>query len=148
MKAAPTLDGRLRIDLESEADALVLMSIVADAGGRVSELSEDVAGVMPGELEEDWQEFVMPELRVRFGGQIAHVAQQVSPLSEGDTLFIGGDEAEEWFGTLNQARLALEARYHFASRGAGEADTEVRSAGIRSRFYLMLQGLILDFLMK
>ncbi|GAA5482111.1 DUF2017 family protein [Haloferula sargassicola] len=147
MKAAPTLDGRLRIDVESEADALVLMSVIADARQQPEALAEDVGGLMPEEAREDWDEFVLPELRDRFSDQLDRVANAVRTLGEGDSLFIAGDEAEAWFGALNQARLALEARYHFTRDQDADAGAEVRSARIRSHFYQVVQGLILDCLM-
>lgn len=147
MKAAPTLDGRLRIDAESEADVFALKSVVVDAGDSPENLAEDVGGLMPLELSEDWTEIILPELHGHFREQVTAVARSVKDVTPGDTVFIGKEDAELWYGALNQARLSLESRYKFENRPFDDMDPEQRNARIRSHFYQVVQGLILDFLM-
>jgi len=149
MKAAPTLDGRIRIDLESELDRMVLRAIPQDARldgwDAIERLREPVDD---GQRGEDWEDFVRPELENTFEGQLATIAAALAELENGEPLFIVRDQAEAWFGGLNQARLALEARYRLTEADPTEIGAEERSAWFRSHFYLQLQGLILEFLMK
>jgi len=93
------------------------------------------------ELVDDWQEFVMPDLRQEFTRQLDCVAndlRQAQPestpnplhddsLSEEEAsdadattspaatyeLIIPFDHIESWYGALNQARLVMQARYEF-----------------------------------
>lgn len=148
MKAAPTLDGRLRIDLENEIDVAVMASVVGDAGPTTATLAEAVSGGMDAEVAEDWDEFVVPDLRESFNNQVACVAKALAGVEPGSTVFVPRDEAEQWYGALNQARLALESRYQFGDDELEKMDPERRTARIRSHFYQVLQGLLLDFLMR
>lgn len=147
MKAAPTLDGRIRIDIEDALDLAVLRAIVADAHSRDDDLASHLAAGIDPDLAEDWDDYVLPELRGSFNAQLETIVGALGKVTPGETFFIGHDDAEAWFGGLNQARLALEGRYHLSeNKGIGE-DDEVKSAGIRSHFYQMLQGMLLHFLM-
>ena len=102
---------------------------------------------------------VIPELREFFSGQLRKVAEtvfraqgKVAPEekdwdAEG-RLFIEREDGAEWYGALNQARLALERRYKF---GPTQEVTSVesfpaakRSAFIRSQFYCALQSVLLE----
>src|SRR5690606_35522168 len=65
---------------------------------------------------EEWKEFVVPEMRDRFQSAIDTVRDDLSGFPESGT----GDEfslvfptahLEAWIHSLNQARLALAARY-------------------------------------
>ncbi len=86
-------------------------------------------------LREDWSQFVEPELRSHFAGQVALLAGDLeaaetmdasddpeSLIGDGDgeergdgkpqrwmRIVIPADHVEPWYGALNQARLALEA---------------------------------------
>lgn len=148
MKAAPTLDGRIRIDLEDAIDLAVLRAIVADAHGRDGDLATHLADGIDPALSEDWADYVLPELQASFNGQLETIAGALSGVTPGDTLFIGRDDAEAWFGGLNQARLALEGRFGLSGTDTPLLEGEARSAGIRAHFYQMLQGMLLHFLMS
>ena len=55
-----------------------------------------------------------------------------------------------WYSALNQARLALEERYHFgpAETISLEGNDPVRrTAFMRSKFYCAIQCLLLDYVM-
>jgi hypothetical protein len=147
MKAAPTLDGRIRLDLEDAIDLAVLRAIIADAHGRGDDLAARLAACSEPELAEDWADFVLPDLRASFNSQLETIAAALSEVTPGDTLFIARGDAEAWFGGLNQARLALEARFGLSRDGDVARTGPARSAAIRARFYQMLQGMLLHFLM-
>lgn len=148
MKAAPTLDGRLRIDVETELDVVVLKSVVGDAAGETGSLAEKLAAGMAGEIADDWQEFVLPDLREHYDQQVGTVARALADLSPGMAVFVSREDAGSWYGTFNQARLALEDRYQLSVKPPGPATAERRTALIRSNFYQVIQGMLLGFLMK
>ena len=158
MKVMPTLEGGLRIDVETATDWLVLEQIAPDAlQGGVEKLPDRLSALM--DEESGWDEVVIPELREFFSGQLRKVAEtvfraqgKVAPEekdwdAEG-RLFIEREDGAEWYGALNQARLALERRYKF---GPTQEVTSVesfpaakRSAFIRSQFYCALQSVLLE----
>ena len=150
MKVAPTLDGRLRLDLESEVDRLVLDLIVSDArsgSGLADRLGASLEDE-PGHAE-DWREFVRPELQSGFDHQLAVIETALGTIdTEPATLFIPKDDAEAWYGGLNQARLALEDHHQLSRIEPDELPPTLRSAWFRAQFYLQLQTLLLQFLMR
>ena len=148
MKAAPTLDGRLRIDAETEIDLMVLRAIVTDAVRHGHALADYLAGGMPDELQADWEHFVTADLQQQFDGQLAYVAEELKSLEVGQPLFIDRQQADSWYGALNQARLSLEEKHRFGSASPDELSDESRDAMRRSHFYLAVQNLLLDFLMQ
>ena len=153
MKVMPTMEGGLRLEIESSSDWTMLAQIPNDA-------SEDLALTLPevlGDLMDDdseWDDLVVPDLHLIFSSQLAQVASAVSEAQgkgDGETgeLFILRKDAEEWYGALNQARLALETRFRF---GPTEDITEIASfppqkrlAFIRSQFYCTLQSILLEY---
>lgn len=150
MKAAPTLDGRIRIDIESKLDWMIMQAIPHDAriagvdlADRLGDALEDDASIS------DWEEFVLPELKEGFGGQLAHIEIVLASLDEEAPLpiFIVKEDAGTWYGGLNQARLALEDRYHFFGEDPEEMAPGRRTAWFRAQFYQTLQSLLLEFLM-
>lgn len=149
MKVAPTLDGRIRIDVESQLDLLVLRSIRTDAetGNPEERLREVMAR---SEAREDWEEFVLPDLLSSFEKQLEQVDLSLRDAVPGGAapVFIEREVGESWFGGLNQARLVLEERYGLAEAEPEELEPAARSAWYRSQFYLQLQGMILRFLMQ
>jgi hypothetical protein len=148
MKAAPTLDGRIRIDVEDALDLLVLRSIVADAG-RDDDLADELAAAMDSEVRDDWDDYVLPDLRLQFQQQLRTVLDALGEVYPGGTLFIDSGHAADWFGALNQARLTLEDRFDLSAfEDEDPPEKEARSAKVRSRFYQMLQGLLLGFILN
>ena len=149
----PTLEGGLRIEVETSTDWLVLEQIAPDAleGG-----GEDLPARLSALMDEgsEWDEMVVPELEDFFTGQLRtvrdtiHAAQQESTDAPEGQFFITQAEGAQWYGALNQARIALETHYQF---GPGQELTEVesfpapkRSAFIRSQFYCALQSVLLE----
>lgn len=149
MKVAPTLDGRIRIDVESELDLMVLRSIRDDAErgdpeARLRQVMRD------SEAQADWEEFVLPELRTTFEHQLERIDRSLrgTVAGEGVPVFIDREHAEAWYGGLNQARLVLEEHHGLAEADPEELEPAARSAWYRSQFYLQLQSLLLQFLMR
>lgn len=146
MKAAPTLDGRVRIDPESEIDLVVLRAVIGDAQRSGEGLASHLAGGMDSAVFEDWTEFVTPELKDQFDRQLVLVAEDLAAMRPGQPLFIGKDRVESWYGALNQARLALQDTYSFDGESIESMSPEKASARIRYHFYGMIQELLLEIL--
>jgi hypothetical protein len=152
MKVAPILKGGLRIDVESPVDWMVLRCISHDARVGGLDLADRVAAPMAeDEGAEDWQDFVLPELREGFNVQLLAIEAAVEAAGADDRpghLFIAREDAELWYGGLNQARLALEERYDLSNAALPEMTPGKRSAWFRSQFYLHVQSLLLDHVMR
>ncbi|HEX8372796.1 MAG TPA: DUF2017 family protein, partial [Chthoniobacterales bacterium] len=79
-------------------------------------------------LTEDWQEYVVPDLRSLFSTAVARVQHDLSEnLCESDgeddfpyRLQIPMDHLDAWLSALNQARLVLAARYAFSDEELAE----------------------------
>jgi hypothetical protein len=158
MKAMPTLEGGLRIDAESPNDWTVLRSIVADAGAANSvDLASRLGALISEEAgAEDWEEYIVPDLREGFQDELAQVGANIeSAIFEVDggpgPVWISREDVFPWYSALNQARLSLEEIFHF---GPGEDIDPATlppakgAAYIRSRFYCAIQGLLLEHVMK
>ena len=152
MKVAPTLQGGLRIDVENALDWMVLRCISYDARGGGLDLADRVSSKMAGDDSmDDWEEFVIPELREEFNSQLDVIEAAIAHAGDGEgpgEVFITRDDSEPWYGGLNQARLALEERYGFSRGEPGEMTPGKRSAWFRSQFYLHVQSLLLDYVLK
>ncbi len=157
MKAMPTLEGGLRIDTEDASDWELLRSIIADANGCEIDLASRLGGlVSPDAGGDDWQEYVVPDLREEFQDELAQVGAAIeSAMFHADSgagpLWITRDDVFPWYSSLNQARLAIEEHFHFGPRETIEMKgltPERRAAFIRSKFYSAIQGLLLEYVMK
>ncbi len=152
MKVGPTLQGGLRIDVETPLDWMVLRCISYDARGGGIDLAERVASPM-GKDEDfaDWQEFVLPELRDDFNAQLDAIEGALALAGDGEDpaeIHITRENADLWYGGLNQARLALEERYGFSTENPEGMTPGKRSAWFRSQFYLHVQSVLLDHVMR
>lgn len=152
MKVAPLLKGGLRIDVETPVDWMVLRCIPYDARSGGIDLADRVSAPMAGdEGIADWRDFVLPDLRDGFNAQLAAIEAAVNAAGGDDApgeVFIPKDDAELWYGGLNQARLALEERYRLSEAVLVEMTPGKRSAWFRSQFYLELQSLLLSHVMR
>lgn len=157
MRVAPTLDKSLRIDAESPTDWLVLEMICTDASQMPDEpLADKLANYMAA--DEDWNELITPELSDQFNEQVLHVSRAISTAEKDNnltgSLFITEDEADIWFGAINQARLSLEER-HKVSQYEDDIDEDsleyedptLKAAIIRYHFYTSLQSIMLDYIL-
>jgi hypothetical protein len=160
MKLMPTLEGGLRIEIETPADWMVLEHIQYDAlDGGEDRLPQRLGALMDEQSE--WEEVVIPELKSLFNGQVSCVVKGVTRGQEGveigaekasGEVRITKEDAENWYGALNQARLALEAKYKFGQSEEIEDlegfPDEKRSAFVRNQFYNALQGVLLDYVLE
>jgi hypothetical protein len=147
MTLGPTVGGGLKLIPEEVQDWLVLLEIAADA-------HQDLASSFAKLMDEDamWDEIVVPELETEFGAQKKHVLQVVRKArrSNQEEIIIDVQDADLWYGALNQARLSLENQYRFGAMNLSSAndieEREARSAYLRNDFYLTLQSLILRYI--
>lgn len=63
------------------------------------------------ELDEDWREYVQPELEHLFASAAAIVKGDLKDLETGGMLTIPAQHVDAWLNTLNQARLVLAERF-------------------------------------
>lgn len=153
----PTLDGGLRIDAEDPGDWQILKSITHDAVACDEKLAQRLGNLVTDEeVAPDWREYVVPDLEEGFSSAVLHVTTSIAAarLESGGgpgPLWITRDDAFHWYSALNQARLALEDRFHF---GPGErvdpADLTPlrRAAFLRSQFDCAVQSLLLEHVLR
>lgn len=148
MKIGPTLNGGMRIDAESSEDWEILRYLPYDA--RPHELAERLTEATEAD-NVDWREYVMPDLQESFTKQVAFVYHAIEKAvtdsnGQGGSLFMEKDDAMNWYGTLNQARLTLQARYDLPQDAAElrGMEPERRGAYYRSQFYCIIQTLLID----
>jgi hypothetical protein len=157
MKAAPTLEGGLRIDIENVEDWKLLHAIIPDATGHQKDLASRLGGLISSEAgAEDWQEYIVPDLRESFQDDLNLVSAAIEAAmfhasGGAGPVWITPNDCFAWYSALNQARLAIEERFRF-----GPGDTidlskltaSRRAAFIRSKFYCQIQSFLLEFVMK
>lgn len=151
MTVMPILNGGLKLVPESEKDWLALGNLAADAD---CDLANRLAGLM--DEESMWEDIVVPDLESHFSTQLGTVLKTIKaaqPNNEEEAeIEITKEDAEDWYGALNQARLGLEKTYHFGQEDELDpsdlANPESRNAYLRSRFYSSLQGLILEYVLE
>ena len=150
MKVIPTLEGGLAIRPESEMDWQVLEMITSDMG-RSGHLAESLGGLMDEESE--WDEWVVPDLVESFDKQSSYVALAIKHARSEDPspIIVRPQDADHWYGALNQARLSLQARYRLDTidfeNVVDDLPDEIVQAYFRDRFYTSLQSLLLEFVM-
>jgi hypothetical protein len=147
----------LRIDIEDDGDWKVLMGITHDALSCDESLGRRMGNLITDdEVAPDWEEYIIPDLEETFQGELSHVATAVAAArvecgGGAGLLWITPGDAAQWYGALNQARLALEEIHHF---GPGEKINSAalqpnsRNAFLRSQFYCAVQSLLLEYVMR
>lgn len=154
------MEGGLRVDLAEEADWAVFQMLLEDARGQSKDWLAKRLGVLME--DDDWDEYVVPDLAEFFGEQAALVnkaLQEAKEEADGleGKLFISREEGQAWYSILNQARLALEGRWKLAEAEAIQGDEAEESlltdpqrfsALMRSRLYLLLQTRLLEFVLE
>ena len=157
MKISPTIMGGLRIDAEGEADWHLLDMIITDAASCDRGLAARLADAIGDrEMAADWNEWVVPELEEGFEAELAFVKMTIESACHEASggvgpLWVIPREAQRWYGALNQARMALEARYHFGPSDGIDFEKlplEKRGAFMRSQFYCALQSAMLEHVMR
>ena len=157
MKIVPTLEGGLRIEIETATDWLVLEQIAPDALKMEQESLPSRLSALMDEASE-WDEMVVPELSDLFHEQLCCVREIVQEARKGSGesslghLSISQKDGDRWYGALNQARIALEGYYRFGpSQEVEEVESfpaPKRSAFIRSQFYSALQSVLLEHVIE
>jgi len=157
MDATPTLNGGLRIDADSLHDWMILELICADATSLPgAPLYDRLSSEM--EKDEDWEEFVVPDIKSQFSEQIAYVSRAISAAARDEdhagSVFITKDDALIWYGALNQARISLEHQYELSKllqsmtpEVLESLDIEIHAALIRGQFYGETQNMLLDYVL-
>lgn len=151
MKAFPIPNGAIRIEVEDADDWRLLTHLLVDAGDPTYDPAADASGrMMDDEVAEDWREYVVPDLKDQFDATLNHVSNIIEAACRGHEGGKGGvtitlDHCHDWYGVLNRARLALEAKHRLAvHKNNPSAEPEIRAARLRDRLYCALQSLILD----
>ncbi len=151
MKAFPISNGAIRIELEEADDWRLISRLVVDAGDQNYDPATDVSGKMTNEeVREDWNDFVLPDLRDQFDATLARVStiiekEWVAHEGKNGGIIITGEDCHDWYSVLNRARLALEARHGLGNiKQIHAVDPELHAARLRDRLYCALQSLILD----
>lgn len=148
MTITPTLSGGLKLQPEEEQDWLILFEIANDGDADLAQQFSEL-------MDEDsmWEEIVQPELETEFSKQRKTIVDAVRQAQEAgeDELVIEQADADAWYGALNQARLAIEAKHQFGPRELHDLDElkdpEMRSAYFRNDFYCSVQSLLLEYVM-
>lgn len=157
MNFTPTKEGSLRIDAETVQDWKLLRSILVDANGCEIDLASRLGGIISEEAgAEDWHEYIVPDLREEFRSELAQVRAELDTAAthvvDGvGAITIGRENGFVWYSALNQARLALEERYHFGQSehiAPGSLGPEARFPFFRSQLYCELQSLLLEFVLE
>jgi hypothetical protein len=103
------------------------------------------------EADSEWREVVEPELRELFQSHIDVVSADLKRMEEKDganSLQVPGEHLEAWVHTLNQARLALGARYDINEEdmeGRRKIDGPEKGFAL---FQIEIYGLVLSFLLR
>jgi hypothetical protein len=111
-----------------------------------------VTGGKDPDADEEWKEMVAPELQDLFRSHIDIVTRDLENIEERDeelTLRVPSEHIHAWIHTLNQARLALGAKWDvteddMSGRGINDADPEKAFALLQIEIY----GLILNFFIQ
>jgi hypothetical protein len=157
MKIMQTLEGGLRLDAEDASDWLLLTSITNDAVSCDENLARRLGNLITDpQLAPDWRDYVVPDLEDAFNADVQHVTTAIASArlescGGPGSLWITPADAMAWYSALNQARLAIEERFHFGPGGnidLASLPTVNRSAFIRSQFYCAVQSLLLEHVMR
>ncbi len=105
-----------------------------------------------GGIEEDWRQFVQPELRASFGDALKVVADDIgratAGFEDGVTRYeinVPKAHADHWCSALNQARLVIHHRHDLPDEDGeidDDPDPEKWMAMLQSEIY----GILMEFL--
>jgi len=151
MKVLRIQNHAIRIEIEDANDWRLFTRMLMDAGDENYDPAADATVHMhDDETTEDWLEFVVPDLREQFDASLLRVSKMIEKARKAQSGGKGGfliprDAAEDWYGTLNRARLALELKHRLAApTNNPSASSNLMAARRRERFYCVLQCLILE----
>ncbi len=151
MKLGPTIDGRIKIEIDHSGDFYLLAEMLQDAAG--DEQTTHLANHVGQHLDdEDWEEFVKPDLVVKFKQDILTVSNILAAAQDEQQkeFFISSEDAAAWYSTVNQARIFLEGKYELSELDEEydpiSGDPDLVEPFVKGRFYIQLQSLILEYL--
>ena len=151
MRIAPTLQGGLRIDIESLLDWASLEFIAIDAAKLEGSLPQSLGSKM--KMDDDWKELILPDLQQSFDHQVQSVNREIklarSENAEQGEIHITSENLEPWYGALNQARIALEnehqiSQYNDIKELEEVLEDDIQVAFIKYHFYTVLQEHLLE----
>lgn len=148
MKIDFPLGGSLTIVINSEKDWDVLAMMAQDISSQAN-LAESLGGLMVE--DSGWKEYVVPDLKEGFNQQSNYVATVINNArsQEQGTIHIEKENAELWYGAVNQARLALEARYNLSEiEDIGGATDKLYEVYCRDGFYHIILCALLEYIMS
>lgn len=157
MRIAPTIEGGLRIDPETEEDWHILRAIILDANGHDIDLASRLGSLITDEkIAEDWNDIIVPDLRESFSDDLHQIYAAIEsaaafPQDEESPIWITRDDGFNWYSALNQARLALEEKYKFGPDPESDAANLKplrHEALLRSHFYCALQSFLLKHVLS
>jgi len=148
MQLGPTIDGRVKIVINDENDFAFFAELLQDAMG------EDDTQPLVDQLarkgaDEDWEEFVKPDLVEQFHQEKLKVGEVLAKLQneEETEIFIGPENAQDWYSTLNQARLHLENIHKVSEMpDDGLSSYEPHEIQVKMKYdlYTQIQSVILE----
>jgi hypothetical protein len=157
MTIIPTLEGGLRIDTEDASDWDLFRSLIADAGSFRVDLADRLGGLIDKDSGgEDWREYVVPDLREEFQDQLAQIyalIESAAHEAEGGAgpLWLRAEHGYAWYGSFNQARLALNEKHQFQLFKEDDSlvpTPEQLAAYARFRFYGKIQNELLQHVLR
>lgn len=155
MRIDPTECGDLRIEIEDALDWARLELITIDGARLEGKLGSSLGAKM--KMDDDWKSYVLPDIDQAFSEQIQFVNREInaarSESPQQGELHITSENVDQWYGALNQARLALETEHALSTLDDNdiemfeELDHGLRSAIIKNHFYLFVQSHLLQHVM-
>lgn len=101
------------------------------------------------EMDEEWKEYVEPEMRRLFSSAVDIVKNDLDRIKPGGTVLeLPVDNLEAWLHALNQARLALSARHGFTEEDMVKEFPLDGSPRSFSLFQVHFYGLIQEFFLR
>lgn len=145
-----TEENQLIIHLEECVEHEVFPQLIADAlSGEDStkNVVQQISTFM--QSDEDWQEFILPEVSDKLEEDISIVLELIKTLNEDTQQIVISDENRHaWYSTLNQARLNLNFQHNLSDvkeeLDTLSQDSEMISFLMRDYLYTQLQSLILE----
>ena len=154
MKVRFNETGDMEVLLENDLEREIFPCIERDARALGEEWLSDSMGP---DFDEDWftnwNEWIQPEVQSAYNAQLMSVRQFGT--AKDNIVFVPSSHVEFWFGAVNQARMALEAIYHFSEENIPEERedamayveqwAEDKQGGYqRSHFYAWFQEILLE----
>jgi len=154
MKITPTAQLGIKITIDSTLDWSRLQLIVIDASKGKDSLGLVLNRNM--EMDQDWQDYVLPDLSDGFTHQIHTVNTEIqrarSKNAESGELYITLENSYAWYSTINQARLSLEGEFQLSKISEIDNPTKLerstQSAYLKNKFYTFLQSQLLTHVLS